>query len=244
MKSVLHAHKFAISTAIASFLLAAAILWFILSLFSGYSTDAAAYRELVALAAPVNSTAQLTPYSAKQHRKNVQKEILFNQNEERLQIRLNSKEAILILDREEDSTEVIEKLKDVACLMQEELFYLLPDGREALKQPNGKLLARQGSPVNASNWAELNTPGVKKMQQLRYMEADEATYYYKTDRFTASNVKISRFTAPEHRMPLLVKGLKPTMNGVAKSVEFTLSGGELNFKASNLRASFYTEKSL
>lgn len=209
-------------------------------LFNVSQKDYNAYRELVASANPVNSEAKVPPYTAKQKRKGVQKDILFTQGNDRLQLRVNSNEAVLVLDHQGESTEILEKMQDVKCLMQEELFYKLPDGREALKHSNGRLLIRGSDGKDPSNWTNPETHGVIPMQHMRFLEAESATYYYKSDRFVANQVKVTRFTVPGHQLIQNIEGLKPTMKGLAKSVEFSLADKELNFKAYQLKATFYS----
>lgn len=75
----------------------------------------------------------------------------------------------------------------------------------------------------------------KPIQVVRYMEADQADYFYKTEEFKASNVKMLRYTVAGHDLPTHFAGLKPTMRGTAESVQFFLSGSDLNFKADKLK---------
>lgn len=211
------------------------VLW---KVFLVTSEDQIAYAHLVQEANPINSSTKVGPYTAQQQRKGVQKDVLLMQGNERLQLRLTSQEAVMIFDHQVDETQLIEKMHGVKCWMQEELFYLLPDGREALLQDNGKLLIRHEDPQNRKGWVEASTKGVKPMQILRYLEADDAVYFYKSEQVVAENVQVSRFILPGHTLIDDLTSYKPHIKGKAKKVEFSLSGKEINFKAYQLKASF------
>jgi hypothetical protein len=217
---------------------------FVYVLFTVKDSDEQTYRKLVESANPVNSDARISPYTAQQKRRGVQKDVLFNQGNDRLQMRLISSESIMVLDHQDSGTEILEKMQDVKCFMQEEFFFVLPDGREALMQPNGKLLVRQSDSKDPSSWIEPNFPGIKPMQHVRYLEADNATYFYKSDRCLADKVKVSRYIAPGHDLLQSIDGLQPSMTGVAKKVEFSMAGKDLNFTAYQMKALFYEAGSL
>lgn len=212
-------------------------------LFYPTDKDYLEYRALVSKANPTNSNVPTTPYKATQRRKNTQKDVMFIQGSDQLHLSLNSLEADVILDHRNESTELIEKMRGVTCLMQEELFYILPDGREVIKHANGKLLLRQGDFDRPSSWINPAFVELKPMQRIRYLEAEAATYYYKSEQLVAEQVKIFRYTMPGHKIPTSFLNKKLEMKGVARSVQFSLSGGELNFKARNFKASFYNPES-
>ena len=80
----------------------------------------AEYAALLGEANP-GKAAKTTPYTAQQHRKGVQKELFYTRNGQRLQLRLTSKEAIMVLEHQPEGNFLIEKMNDVKCWMQEEL---------------------------------------------------------------------------------------------------------------------------
>lgn len=211
------------------------MLW---GLFTASAEDHAAYQALVTAANPTNLKGQPAPYVATQKRKQVQKDIIFSQGDERLQLRLISAESDIILDHQAEKTELIEKMRDVTCLMQQELYYLLPDGREALIQPNGKLLVRDGDPQDPSVWIERDQAGIKPMQQLHNIEAREAVYHYKSEMLQADNVHIARYIVPGHQIVSSVRDYKPYATAKANNVEFSIAGKEINFKATRMKATF------
>ena len=169
------------------------LIYFLFSFFR--EADIQRYRMLVENAGSAKDLASV-PYTAKQHRSGIQKDILFNDKSDRLQVRLLCQDSVLVLDHHGRTTEIIEHMTDVKCYMQEELYYLLPDGREAKKQLNGRLLFNREDPTKESSWLSADASGLKPMQIIRYFEADTGAFYYKSDRFAADNAKIVRFSCP------------------------------------------------
>lgn len=206
--------------------------------FSFDSQDAEEYWQLMNNADASRSDTSSNPYIATQEHRKVNKDILFSDKGQRLHMSLYSADSELVLDHYGDTTEVIENMYELKCYMQEELYYVLPDGREVLYQPDGQLRLRHDkttspTPITASK-VEL-TP----RQIIRFMEADTAAYAYKADQFIAENVHISHFSAPGHTLVKSVVGLKPLMSGIAQTVEFSLAGNDLNFKAYKLKATLH-----
>jgi hypothetical protein len=206
--------------------------------FSYGPAERSEYLDLLAKADPKQSHTA-APYTATQQHHQAHKDIWFNKNGQRLQLRLRSADTELVLDHHDDKTEVLEHMRGVKCYLQEELFYLTPDGREAIPQPDGKLLLRHGD-ANDPQAQIAPSPLLKPMQNIRYMEADAATYYYQNDHFVAERVKVSRFAVPGHKLIESVKGLHPLMTGIAQAVEFSLAGNDLNFTAYQLKATFHS----
>lgn len=199
------------------------------------------YKMLMENAESYHSSAKQTPYTAHQDRERIQKDLFFYKGNDRLQIRLIADEAQLVLDHQEADTQVIEHMHNVKCAMQEELYYKLPNGKEASRQSDGRLLLRQGNPQDPASWITLDLPGLMPMQIIRFIDANDATYEYKTDRFVADNVRISRYAIPGHQLREVGQQAAPLMSGTAKHVEFSLKneGRDFNFKAHQLKAAFH-----
>lgn len=219
-------------------LFCACVAYLYLSLGRYDAQDQIAYQKLVQ---NQDSTDAENSYTSRQQRKGLQKDVLFIEKGERLQMRLHSVMAELALDHHDGQTEIVEQMKDVTCYIQEELFYQLSDGREATKQADGRLLIKHADPQDQASWTASNAPGLKAMQVVRFVEADTAFYYYKNDKFIADNVNVSRYVAPGHTIEQASKKLQPIMSGVAAWVEFNLEGKEVNFKAYQLKAKFYSQ---
>lgn len=204
-------------------------------------SDAKEYGKLMADAESSHSSAHGTPYTARQEREGIQKDLFFQKGNDRLQIRLTAEQAQLVLDHQDMHTYVVEHMQHVKCYMQEEIYYILADGREALPQPNGQLLLRSADEKDPASWLSIDTPGLKPMEVIRYIEADEAQYHYKDDRFAARSVKITRYSIPGHQLKEMNDQAKPLMKGTADRVEFSLKAKDkdLNFKAHHLKAAFF-----
>lgn len=191
-------------------ILASALLIGYLTLFTFDEKDRKDYFSLMEKADP-SQAAKENPYTATQKHHNVHKEIWYNkkngEKNQRLQLVLRGKDADLILEHDNAKTEVVEHMKNVHCLMQEELFEI------------------QGKP----------------MQLIRYIEADNATYSYDTNCLKATEVTILRFQVPGHTLIQSTAGLKPIMKGKAKEVEFSMGSEDLNFKAHQMKATWYDE---
>lgn len=219
--------------------LLAVLSYLVVSMASPSKKEEEAYRLLMSRAENARKESKSTPYNAKQERTGVLKQVFFMEGPNRQQLRLFATDAQLVFDhRSNEETEIVENMKNVKCLMQEELFYLLPDGREAVAQSDGRLLIKHEDPKEPESWLTKDAPGLKPMQIVRYMEADRASYFYSNDKFVANQVNLSRHILPGHQMVLTIdKKSKPMMSGIAETVEFSMSG-QLNFKATNMKASF------
>jgi hypothetical protein len=211
------------------------IVWFYLP----DENAAAAYQQLVLEANPVQTSANSTPYSANQHRQGIVKDVYYNQDSQRLQLRILSAKSVLSLDYHEQQTEVVEKMEDVSCCMQEMLYYLLPDGQEAYKKPDGRIVIGNKDASDSALYKG-EEKHLKPMQLVRYLEAERAVYHYKSDKLIAEQVKVYRYALPGHTIAMPSKGLKPLMSGVAESVQFSLGEQDFQFKANKLKASFLT----
>ncbi len=201
--------------------------------------DAKKYHELMADAGVKNDESQTNPYQSKQQRHQVQKDALYMQGANRLRLRIIAADAQMVLDHSDEETQIVEHMQDVTCYMQEELYYLLPDGREATLQDNGKLLIKKTDPQDPASWVEITLKQIKPMQLIRLMKAETASYYYKTELFLADKVAISRYAILGHELPNSLKNEKLLMKGTAAQVHFFLNGKDLNFQASQLKASLY-----
>lgn len=243
MKSYIHkpvSLKSYIAIVIVVFVVSAGMLLFYQKITSSENLES--YHNLVAAANPINSNFKVSPYKAHQERKGIQKDIGCVQGTDRLQIQLSSTDSLLVLDNQESGLEILEKMHNVKCMMQEELYYLLPDGREAVKHEGGKLILRNQRSGQESSWIDPNMPGIEPRQRLRYLEADYATYYYNSEKFAADHVKIYRYDIPSHDIPETITTMKPTLSGTAESVVFSLADKNVNFTATKLKATFFEQK--
>jgi len=167
-----------------------------------------------------------------QLREGVVKEMWMSTEPSRLQIRLTSESSELLIP------DAIEQMEEVTGYMQEELFYLLPDGRRAHRA--------QGCLFRVSGESYMQLPGDDwvAMQEIRYLQAAKASFDYTAHRFLAHDVTMIRFEATGHDLPESFDQIDPVMSGTASWVEFTLDGDRLDFQAHQLRAKIFSEERL
>ena len=166
-----------------------------------------------------------------QQRFNVHKHILLTEGDERLQWHLNSTQAEFIVDHAEDPPKVMEHFKNVEGIMQEELVYVLPDGREAKPHSNGKLLIKQANDKDPASWLNKDDPSLQPHQWVRCIKASEAIYNYQGEALAAQQVTIDRYQMPGHQLPYSFEGYLPFITGQAKSMEISLKNKEEPFHA-------------
>ena len=207
------------------------------------SKDRILFEQLTTSSQPKQEE-QKDPLVSRQARSKVQKNIWFSKDSNRLHFRLYSSVSELVYSKAEESTEVVEHLTDIQCYMQEKLFYQLEDGSEAELQPNGRLLKKNGNPTDPSAWLDPSTKGIRAMQRIRHIIADEAIYRYEKDQFQANHVHIARYDLPGHTLSETLEPQHLIMDGMADQVEFYLRGEDVNFHARNLKATFFTPKGI
>lgn len=182
----------------------------------------------------VKNEPQHLAQSSTQIRQQVQRDIVWGDTNNRLHALLCYDSSDFIFAHPENSNEVVENMYLVTGYMQEELYYLLQDGREIFQQPDGSWSLRTGLPYLPTLDEKMTW---KPMQLIRYFEADRANYHYRTDLFIAHEVKINRFKVPGHVM-IIPKGYPPLMQGTAARIEFSFNGKTPNFRAIEFKAAF------
>lgn len=217
-------------------LLAGMAAWMFFSLFSPHESHQVAYRNLIAATDPKQNENKLQPYTATQQHRQTRKDFFFLQKGQRLQMQVISGDSELVLDHHDDTTEVVEKMRDVVCIMQEELYYLLPDGHEIVFNGDGKIEMRNGKKEILLDLPQEDIAKAVPMQLFRYLEAEQALYYYQTERFEAEQARISKYVSPGHQLIKTVKGLNPLMTGMAASVKFRTDAGLPEFTAVKFKA--------
>lgn len=203
--------------------------------------DEQEYQRLIADSESTKTNLAQNSSQARQERRAVQKDFLFNKDNKRLQMNLKADESDLVLDQQDFHARLIEHMKNVKCVMQEELFYQTVEGQDVEKLPDGRLFIRALNPEDPASYLDPSTPNLKPVQIVKKIEADQAEYHYKGDRFVAEKVKIARYLLAGHQLSDIDWQAKLLMNGTAGKVEFALQGEkkDFNFKAYQLKATFY-----
>jgi len=206
--------------------------------------DEVAYEELVASSQAADFNHGLTIFTGKQHRENVQKDIIFSEADGRRQMRLVSQTSDLVFTYGGGGDEVVEYLNGVSCDIQEELYYTLPDGREVKRHSGGQLSLRHAELEDPMAWIDGTTQELVPMQRVRHVEAGTATYHYRKDLFAADQVDLTRYFVPEHQLPELGEELLPMMQGHAQAVQFSVVGRQTVFQAYHLKMTLYSKEGL
>lgn len=197
--------------------------------------DQLAYLQVVEEAAMTTPEPSRT---TRQFRKGVDKDIWFFRGNTRMQLRINSTTSELVFEKEDGKSKIIEKMGDVICWMQEELYYTLPNGTEVVRHTDGTLMVRNGNPDDPSSRVREYDPDLKAMQVVRYIEAEKAVYHYHNDLLEGEKVKLARYIFPGHQLMFTLTGQTPTLTGKAESIEISLLNKELSFKAHKMTATF------
>lgn len=202
--------------------------------FKQNESDFITYQKLVEASDP-SCSGEILSYS-QQKRENVCKEIWYRANEP-LNIYIESQESELFFFQQENQMEVVEELGLVHATCQEKLYYVLEDGREATLEENGKYLIKGSDPQVEESWLT-NAEGLTPMQEVRYFEAEKASYCYNTQLFLAQNVFLKKYKIKGHDRLVSFENETPIMSGKAESIEFTLRGKKWGFQAHKLKATF------
>ena len=203
-----------------------------LKIFHVEKKDHRIYQELL----ESSSSKRAEEYS-QQRREKVCKEVWY-QDKTPLHMRIESDDSTLFFFHQNNQAKVVEQLGTTRCMMQEELYYLLPDGREAIPKEEGKLLIRGEDPSLEESWIASSLPGLTPMQLIRYFEADKACYNYATQLFLAEGVKLWQYRIEAHQLPSSLDAYTPLMSGTARRLEITLNEKKFDFQSDQMRATF------
>lgn len=207
------------------------------TVFKPSSASRQEYDELLRLS---GKGQEVTSYTSKQKRDDVQKDMWTHMEEGRLHTRLNCESSEISYIQHGAEGEIIESMQGITCFMQEKIYSALPDGREAYLQPNGKWLIKNADPHLDSSWVSENQQ-LKPMQVIRFFQADKGTYYYHRNFLEAEKVNISRYAIPGNELPASLKGFKPVLTGTAKGAQLSF-GKEIQFTAQQFKATLFQTK--
>jgi hypothetical protein len=203
--------------------------------------DRTEYLRLMSQADPsVLGSSALTPYSVAQNRRGIQKDYFYSQGPERLHICLNSESATLMMQQGPEGSVLIEMMKNVECQMQDELYYLLQDGREAIKLNDGQLTLRHSKSEQSRSLTPEEVLGAQPMQNIHQLKAKEASFHYQSGQFSGKDVQITHYSTSGHEIPTNTAIPSTALKGTAEAIEFSLTDGKPNFKATGFRAQIST----
>jgi len=199
--------------------------------------DVRGYHQLLKSSNPTIEKPSLLSSRGKQQRTNVHKSIILNKPSGRLCLILASDSSELVFSMRKGKIDVVEHFQNLACDMQEDLYYTFDDGREVLRKKDGTLqLKDTQKPVEESCYSSLIP-----YQRIRHVDADTATYYYGSDLFVAERVNLSRYVLPSHFLEKPFSEGFPLMKGIARSVQFSFVGQRVHFRAYRMKATLYPQ---
>jgi len=198
------------------------------------------YHRLVAISDPSKRLQAPIVASGKQERTNIRKTIIFSEPTGRLRLLMTSEKSELVFAQRGGKMEIVEHLDHISCDMQEELYYTLPDGREVIRQGNGKMLIREADPDEVDSWVDPLVQQLTPHQRVRHIEADSAVYYYASDLLVAERVDLLRYAADGHQLLESFDDSLLLMKGIAKSVQFSFVDKNIHFRAYRIEATLYS----
>ncbi len=182
--------------------------------------DPLGYQEIMERANPAVSLESARSYRASQSRKGVQKRVWQVKGGLRLEARVDCDETDLVYEQEGEKQAIVEHMKGVVCVIQEEQFFADASGR--------RILAIEGFAGEPA-----------KRQTVRLVVADTAKYHYSSETLQADHVKMALYTIPGHELPGSLEGFKPSMEGEAETLNLTIIEKELKFKADKFKGSIF-----
>lgn len=175
-------------------------------------------------------------FMAMQERIGVTKAIYFFNENRRLNMQIFSKKSDLVYDHRTKKAEVIEKLSDIQCYMQEELYYLTSDGREVFQNENGDYIIKNKTNRDEKLGDNFEISALKPMQKLRYIKATNAIYEITNEALIAYYAEIYQIRMPGHQIPEIIE---PSGEIIVKTYadEITMKVEEkgVNFSAKGLK---------
>ncbi|MBS0622043.1 MAG: hypothetical protein JSR80_03690 [Verrucomicrobia bacterium] len=174
----------------------------------------------------------------KQQREKVQKDIWVSNGIERLHYQIGCDTSHLeLLLKERLKGEIVEHMTGVRGMMQEALFWVLPGGQEVVSEGPGMYRVRGSGALLFQS-----APGKDwvAMQELRWLEAAKASYFYRKNHFVTEQATLIHFQALGHDLITSPEGLSPIITGSARSAEFFLASHGIDFRADHLKATIST----
>lgn len=194
-------------------------------------TDVRGYQDLVSRSQSTRTTKK-NPYVATQHREGVVKDIYYG-GADTMQARVKSESSRLVFDQQTGGMDILEYMEQLDCIMQKELFYLMPSGREIFSDGEGAFKDRKGKPV------DITTTKLQPMQVVRHVVADQAIYYYNKEKLVADHPTITEYRLEGHEFPEQFDNANVAMSGVADNAEVAFDHGELTFHAKRMKARIF-----
>ncbi|MGM0440278.1 MAG: hypothetical protein ACQEP8_04090 [Chlamydiota bacterium] len=205
------------------------------------SNDYQAYADLVEISQP---SPQPDHYISKHQRGKSVKDYWHTKNDMRLNMHLSSEESELIFTNNPETPKIIENMKNITCVAQEELYYALSDGREVVKNDAGQLVLRDPSPTETEMVFDKDSKELVPMQKIRILKSAEGTYNYNTKIFSTNNAEFALLNAPGHGLDTAIEDSNCIMSGIATTVNFFLVERDFNFRAKHIKVKLHSHEGI
>jgi hypothetical protein len=185
-----------------------------------YVADQEGYRKVLEQADPTLAYDVAKTYQASQKKRQVLKSFRKGGETQNLEAFLSAENAEMVYEQDGEKKVIVENMEHVRCYIQEELYYLSPDGQKVLTVPQGAL-------------------GYLPKQTVRYVEAEFAKYHYTTETLEASQVSMFQYTASGHSLPRSLDGYEYGKKGKAETAVISMVDGALTFKAQSYEGAVF-----
>ena len=156
--------------------------------------------------------------SSSQIRKGLQKDIIFNKNDQEHHFSLKSAETKLVLDKHEGKTSIVEHMQEIECLLKEKC-------------------------VTTSNTIEKEET-LTKNYPLLLMKAKKGIHHYEDQIFKGEEVTLFRYSIPCNIQESDLDETYLVAKGTAASITLILDKDVFNFKAKDFKATLYDQNNI
>ena len=156
--------------------------------------------------------------SSSQIRKGLQKDIIFNKNNQEHHFSLKSAETKLVLDKHEGKASVVEHMQEIECLLKEK-------------------------GVTTSNTIEKEET-LTKNYPLLLMKAKKGSHHYEDQIFKGEEVTLFRYSIPCNIQESDLDETYLVAKGTAASITLILDKDVFNFKAKDFKATLYDQNNI
>jgi len=168
-----------------------------------------------------------------QLRERITKDFWYHDNEGeilRLSVQYDKSEITLSFDR--GKPKILENMVNVTLVMQEDLYYLMPDGKRVIKDRNGEFYIVENN-ERKSLADEATSP--QAYQKVRYMKGAEALYDYQRKIFYIEDASFRIFDLPGHEFVEDFNSEEPSVYGKARKIELNIGSDKVDFKAEYIK---------
>jgi hypothetical protein len=191
------------------------------------------YHEVVAAAPRKLREKTLAEEKDTSHpRKQVVKTIWLTEGAGERVVELVSESSEIDIHVKKARTQLVETFYQVHGLVQQELFYRLPDGTDLIVGATGNLVTRANKPTQYS----VEDSSLEPRQRFRYFEAKRAVYDFHKQSLIAYEVTFWNYSASSHLLQRQFFDLAPEAIGQARRLTLHFSSRSFMplFQAENL----------